>query len=291
MNRIGAHALMWVGGWSEQECRQAIENSRATGYDLIEIPVLDPSSIDVAMTRKVLEEAGLSAACSLGLSFETDISSTDPELVARGERLLHDALAVTRDLGAQYLGGVISSALGKYTDPPSKQGRANSVRVIQGLAKQAAASGITLGLEVVNRYESNLINTAKQALAFIVDVGADNLKVHLDTYHMNIEEADFTTPVLASGDRLGYVHVGESHRGYLGTGTVDFPAFLGALAAINYQGPVTFESFSSAVTTPGLSSTLAIWRNTWTDSLDLARHAREFIDAGLRGAQVAPTGA
>lgn len=291
MNRIGAHALMWVGGWSEQECRQAIENSRATGYDLIEIPVLDPSSIDVAMTRKVLEEAGLSAACSLGLSFETDISSTDPEVVARGERLLHDALAVTRDLGAQYLGGVISSALGKYTDPPSKQGRANSVRVIQGLAEQAAASGITLGLEVVNRYESNLINTAKQALAFIVDVGADNLKVHLDTYHMNIEEADFTTPVLASGDRLGYVHVGESHRGYLGTGTVDFPAFLGALAAINYQGPVTFESFSSAVTTPGLSSTLAIWRNTWTDSLDLARHAREFIDAGLRGAQVAPTGA
>ena len=72
---------------------------------------------------------------------------------------------------------------------------------------------------------------------------------------------------------------------------VDFPAFFGALAAINYAGPVTFESFSSAVTTPGLSSTLAIWRNTWTDSLDLARHGREFIDAGLRGALVAPTGA
>ncbi len=291
MNTIGAHALMWVSGWSEAECRKAIENSGATGYNLIEIPVLDPSSIDVAMTRKVLAEAGLGAACSLGLSFETDISSTDPEVVARGERLLHDALAVTGDLGAQYLGGVISSALGKYTNPPSKQGRANSVRVIQGLAEQAAASGITLGLEVVNRYESNLINTAKQALAFIADVGADNLKVHLDTYHMNIEEADFTTPVLASGDRLGYVHVGESHRGYLGTGTVDFPAFFGALAAINYAGPVTFESFSSAVTTPGLSSTLAIWRNTWTDSLDLARHGREFIDAGLRGALVAPTGA
>lgn len=62
MNRIGAHALMWVGGWSEQECRQAIENSRATSYDLIEIPVLDPSSIDVAMTCQVLEEAGLRGA-------------------------------------------------------------------------------------------------------------------------------------------------------------------------------------------------------------------------------------
>src|SRR5260221_4053123 len=105
MNRIGGHALIVIGGLSQQECRQAIENSRATSYDLIEIPVLDPSSIDVAMTCEVLEEAGLSAACSLGLTFETDISSTDPEVVARGERLLHDALAVTRDLGGQYLSG------------------------------------------------------------------------------------------------------------------------------------------------------------------------------------------
>jgi D-psicose/D-tagatose/L-ribulose 3-epimerase len=291
MNILGAHAFMWVGGWSEAECRKALENTRAAGYDLIEIPVLDPSSIDVAMTLKALEETGLAASCSLGLTFETDISSTDPQVVARGERLLHDALAVTRDLGGRYLGGVIFSALGKYSNPPPVEGRANSLRVIRGLAQQAAASGITLGLEVVNRYESNLLNTAKQALEFIADAGVDNLKVHLDTYHMNIEEADFTTPVLMCGNQLGYVHVGENHRGYLGTGTVNFSAFFRALAAINYSGTVTFESFSSAVTAPGLSSTLAIWRNTWTNSMDLAQHAREFIDAGLRGAQVVTAGA
>ncbi len=289
MNKVGVHALIWVGGWSEPECRRAIENSRAAGYDLIEIPVLDPSTIDVALTRKVLEDTGLSAGCSLGLSLDTDISSQDPEVVARGEHLLHDALAVTRDLGGKYLGGVLSSALARYTQPPTGEGRANSVTVLRRLAEQAAASGITLGLEVVNRYESNLLNTAKQALAFIADIGADNVVVHLDTYHMNIEESDFTTPVLACGDRLGYVHVGESHRGYPGTGTVDFLAFFGALAAVNYQGIVTFESFSSAVVAPVLSTTLAIWRNTWTNGADLAQRAREFIDAGLRGAQLAPT--
>ena len=85
------------------------------------------------------------------------------------------------------------------------------------------------------------------------------------------------------------MHVGESHRGYLDTGTVNFPAFFGALAAVNYQGIVIFESFSSAVVAPGLSTTLAIWRNTWKDSTDLAQRAREFIDASLRGAQLAPT--
>jgi D-psicose/D-tagatose/L-ribulose 3-epimerase len=284
MNQVGVHALVWVGGWSEAESRKAIESSKATGYDLIEIPVLDPSTIDVAMTRKILDSVGLNAACSLGLSAETDISSSDLQVSARGERLLHDALAVTRDLGGHYLGGVIASALGRYTSPPSEEGRANCVNGLHRLAQQAAASNITLGLEVVNRYESNLLNTAQQALALIDEIGAENVVVHLDTYHMNIEEANFTDPVIACGSRLGYVHVGENHRGYLGTGTVDFPEFFQALAAVNYQGVVAFESFSSAVVAPGLSTTLAIWRNMWTDGYDLARHARAFVDAGLRAA-------
>jgi D-psicose/D-tagatose/L-ribulose 3-epimerase len=284
MNRVGVHALVWVGGWSASECRRAIENSRAAGFDLIEIPVLDPSTIDVAMTRQVLKDTGLSAGCSLGLSFETDISSPDAEVVARGERLLREALAVARGIGADYLGGVIYSALGKYSQMPSPEGRANCVQVLRRLAQEAAADGITLGLETVNRYESNLLNTAAQTLDLIAEIDADNVVVHLDTYHMNIEESDFRTPVLACGDRLGYVHVGESHRGYLGTGTVDFTTLFEALAAIDYQGTITFESFSSAVVAPHLSTTLAIWRNLWNDSADLAQHARKFIDNGLHAA-------
>lgn len=285
MNKVGIHALVWVGGWSEAESRKAIECSKATGYDLIEIPALDPSTIDVKQTQKILDETGLGAGCSLGLSLDTDISSADPAIVARGERLLFDALAVTRDLGGEYLGGVIYGALGRYTQPPSMQGRANCIGVLRKLAERAATSGITLGLEVVNRYENNMLNTAQQALALIDEIGANNVKVHLDSYHMNIEEANFADPILECGERLGYVHVGESHRGYPGTGTVNFPAFFSALATLNYQGTITFESFSSAVVAPGLSTTLAIWRNLWSDSMDLAHSARKFIDTGMNRAR------
>jgi D-psicose/D-tagatose/L-ribulose 3-epimerase len=284
MNRIGVHALVWVGGWSEAECRQAIENSKAAGFDLIEIPVLDPASIDIAMTRQVLQSVGVEAGCSLGLSFETDISSADPKIVAAGDRLHHQALGVARGIGANYLGGVIYSALGKYAQMPTVEGRANCIQVLRNLAKDAAADGITLGLETVNRYESNLLNTAAQTLDLIEAIGEDNVVVHLDTYHMNIEEADFQAPVLSCGDRLGYVHVGESHRGYLGTGTVDFATLFDALAEIDYQGTITFESFSSAVVAPNLSTTLVIWRNLWSDGMDLARQARQFIDQGIRTA-------
>ncbi len=281
-NKIGVHALVWVGGWSEAECRKAIESSKATGYDLIEIPALDPASINVEFTRQVLEQVGMEAVCSLGLNFDTDISSTDKEAVARGEQILKSALEVARGLGAKYLGGVLYSALGRYTAPPTEEGRTNCVNVLRRLAKQAGEYGMTLGLEAVNRYESNLLNTTGQTLQIISDIGETNVVVHMDTYHMNIEETDFRTPVLACGDKLGYVHLGESHRGYLGTGTVDFKTFFQALADINYQKTLTFESFSSAVVAPNLSSTLAIWRNPWTDSFDLAQKSRSFIAENIK---------
>ncbi|MBA2317322.1 MAG: sugar phosphate isomerase/epimerase [Euzebyales bacterium] len=281
MNPVGVHALVWVGGWSPQECELAVSSSKAAGYSLIEIPVLDPARIDTAMTRETLRRHGLDAACSLGLAHDTDISSEDPDRVAAGEKLLHRALDVTHDIGAAYLGGVLYSALGRYTTPPSERGRRNAAAVLRELAAAAARAGITLGIEPVNRYESNLVNTAEQALDLIGDVAANNVVVHLDAYHMNIEESDFRAPILRCGDLLGYVHVGESHRGYLGTGSVDLAALFDALAETGYTGPVTFESFSSAVVDPRLSSTLAIWRNLWSDGMDLATSARAEIASHL----------
>lgn len=92
-------------------------------------------------------------------------------------------------------------------------------------------------------------------------------------------------PVLACGDRLVYVHVGESHRGYLGSGTVDFDGFFKALNRIKYDGPITFESFSTTVVDQKLSRVLAIWRNLWDDSADLGAQANSFIRAHLRAAE------
>jgi D-psicose/D-tagatose/L-ribulose 3-epimerase len=163
--------------------------------------------------------------------------------------------------------------------PASARGIANAERALRRLAEAAAAAGIGLHLEVVNRYESNVLNTGAQALAMIERIGVPSLKVHLDTYHMNIEEGTMGPAIEACGAKLGYFHIGESHRGYLGTGTVDFAAAFRSLARIGYRGPIAFESFSSAVVDPKLSSMLGVWRNLWTDGSDLARHALQFIEA------------
>jgi D-psicose/D-tagatose/L-ribulose 3-epimerase len=285
VNPVGIHALVWAGGWSREECEHAVRSTREAGYDLIEIPALDPEAIDVAHTRAVLDDHGVAGVCSLGLDLDADVSSPNPDVAARGEAKLADALAVVTGIGGDFLGGAVYSALAKYDRPVHARGREHMVAALRRLAHRAADHGVTVGLEVLNRYESNVINTVTDALAVLDEVGEPNVTVHLDTYHANIEETDFTSPVLAAGERLGYVHVGESHRGYLGTGTIDFPTFFAALAAVGYTGPITFESFSRAVVSPDLSDRLGVWRDLWSDGMDLATHAREFVADGLAAAR------
>jgi D-psicose/D-tagatose/L-ribulose 3-epimerase len=284
VNPLGIHALVWTEGWSEDECRRAVALTKEAGYDLIEIPLLEPAEVDGEMTRRVLEGAELGASCSLGLDFDRDVSSADPAVAARGEELLERAVDVTAAIGASFLGGVVHSAMGKYLAPPTERGRQHCVEALRRVAERGERRGVTIGVEAVNRYESNLVNTAEQALALIDDVGAPNVVVHLDAYHMNIEEANLADPVRACGARLGYVHVGESHRGYLGTGTIAFSELFDALAEIGYAGPLTFESFSTAVISERFATALAVWRDPWQDGRDLANHAREFIVAQLSAA-------
>ena len=284
-NPIGVHALVFVGDTGPEAVTQAITRARAAGYDLLELSLHDSLNLDTAAARRELADAGLAVACSRGLAFDADVSSADPAVVERGVRLLHDSLRVTHELGGTHLTGALYSALGKYGAPLTAAGRANVVAALAELAAAAAGRGMTLGLEICNRYETNVINTAHDALRLADDIGADNVTIHLDTYHMNIEEDDLVRPVHEVGERLGYVHVGENHRGYLGSGHLDFGAFFHALADVGYTGPITFESFSSAVVMEGLSGDLAIWRNLWDDGEDLARHARSYIAQQLAAAR------
>ena len=275
--KFGGHALVWAGDWSEASARKAAASAKKAGYDYIEMLMIEPDKIDVAMTKAVLSEYGLFATASLGLSPETDVTSTNPSIVKKGDELLRKVVDKLHAIGSTELCGVIYCSLGKYPGPASAENRANSISAVTRLADYSADKGINVNLEVVNRYETNIMNTGKEGLKFLEAVNRPNAYLHLDTYHMNIEEDGMSQAVLDAGDALGYVHIGESHRGYLGSGNVDFDTFFTALKKINYSGPITFESFSSVVVDPALSNALCIWRNLWEDSDDLAAHALKYM--------------
>jgi D-psicose/D-tagatose/L-ribulose 3-epimerase len=282
---IGCHALVFTGEFDTRGIASSVQRARAAGFDLIEFPLMEPDTFDSRTARRTAEAEGLHITASLGLPLEADISSDDPSIVAAGHRLLDVALDRTAEMAGSHMCGVLYGSMRKHMAPASATGRANSVDAIRSLAGRASSLGIRLSLEVVNRYETNLINTGRQALEYLKEVDRPDVSVHLDTYHMNIEESDLFQPILDAGDRLGYLHIGESHRGYLGTGSVDFGSAFRAIDRINYDGPIVFESFSSAVVSATLSNTLGIWRNLWSDGDDLAAHANRFIRDQLAAVQ------
>jgi D-psicose/D-tagatose/L-ribulose 3-epimerase len=102
---------------------------------------------------------------------------------------------------------------------------------------------------------------------------------------MNIEEANPAAALRLAGDKIGYFHIGESNRGYLGDGTINFDLIFDALLDIDYQRDITFESFSSAVVDEGLTLACAIWRDTWTENRPLAEHAKQYIDLKMAEAK------
>ncbi len=267
MSRIGIHSFVWSASSSQSDLERTLANTREAGFDLIEFSYLDPTNVDIGGLAKRIADLKLGVAISIGLPADGDVSSADKAIAARGVEILNDTIALTRDLGGQKVAGNRSTG------------------TLAKIAETAKAAGVTINLEIVNRFESNLLNTAAQGLTFIEDTGSDNIFLHLDTFHMNIEEADVGLAIRHAARKIGYVHIGESHRGFLGTGNIDFAAIFDALTAIGYNDDLSFESFSSEIVDENLSRKTAIWRNLWTDNMELALHARRFIAIGLETAR------
>lgn len=284
MGRLGIHSFVWTGGGTQAMLEDAMEKSAACGYKLIEFAYLRPEKFNLDQLAKRAASLDLEIAVTMGLPLSADVSSEDADAVRAGERMLADAVKAVRDIGGTKLGGILYSAHTKYGRMPTEKGRKNSIAAIAKTADLAKSADVDLVLEIVNRFETNLLNTTAQGLAFIEATGSDHVLLHLDTFHMNIEEANPAAAIRLAGDKIGYFHIGESNRGYLGDGVIDFDRMFDALLDIAYARDITFESFSSAVVDEGLSLACAIWRDTWTDNMPLAQHAKSFIDLKMQEA-------
>jgi D-psicose/D-tagatose/L-ribulose 3-epimerase len=284
MNKLGLHMLVYTPTWDEKGARKVFEKAAKFGYDFVEVIIFDPHNVDVKMTVRLSEEYGLGVTTTLCGAMTSDLSNPDPVIAKRGETWIAKAIEVTRDMGSPIMGGPSFSPVHRFALPPSEFARENAVKAYGRLAKKAKAAGIRIGLEALNRYESNFINTLDQAATMCRRVGSDSMFVHADLFHMNIEEGDLAKSVESVKDLLGYVHIAESHRGYLGTGNTDWKKFFGALAKINYQGPITFEAFSPVVLGFDFAGFIALWRNPFTDPDDIASKSITFMRKHLKEA-------
>jgi D-psicose/D-tagatose/L-ribulose 3-epimerase len=255
MKGFGVHTSMWTMSWDAEGAARAIAAAKASAMDFIEIALLDPASTDAALGRRLLEEAELPAVCSLGLP-EAVWASKNPE-----GAIAFLALAVEKaaGLGAEALTGVTYGGIGERSGlPPTEAELDNVARVLDATAKTAQSAGLAFGIEPVNRYETHLINTAAQGVAMIERVGAENLFLHLDTYHMNIEEKGAGNGIIVGREHLRYIHLSESDRGTPGQGTCDWDEIFATLAAVGFKGGLAMESFINMP--PEIGYGLSVWR-------------------------------
>ncbi len=269
MQGFGVHTSMWTMNWDREGAERAVAGAVEYGMDFIEIPLLNAPAVDAPHTRALLEKHGLRAICSLGLP-EPVRASVDPDgAVAH----LKVALDKTKELGGEALSGVTYGSIGERTgEPPSEAELDNVARTLDAASAHAKAIGMLFGIEPVNRYENHLINTGWQAVDMIERVGSDHIFIHLDTYHMNIEEKGAANAILHARDHLKYIHLSESDRGTPGEGCCDWDEVYATLAAINFKGGLAMESFINMP--PEVAYGLSVWR-------PVAESHREVMDKGL----------
>lgn len=266
---------------------------RALGFDFVELLVPEPEDdLDPAELRRICEGEGLDIVLAARVNLQRSIASEDAAARQGGLDYLKYCVEAAERLRARIIGGPLYGEplvfAGRSPQPwTDDQIAARAARTIEGLAKIApiaASAGKVLALEPLNRFETDIVNTTAQAIEVVDSVGSPGLGIVLDTFHMNMEERSIPDAIRAAGPRLVHFQANENHRGFPGTGNMDWTAIMRALAQIGYGGPVSLEPFRREDDRVALP--IAHWRPPHEDETDKLRAGLELIRAALAFAEV-----
>lgn len=259
----GIYYAYWEKEW-RADYRRYIEKAARLGFDILEIactPLVEYSNQQLAEIRLIADDHGVTLTAGHGPSSRHNLASPDPAIRAEGHAFYVDLLQRLYKLNARILcGGIYSYWPIDYTQPLDKpRDWAISVESIRKLAPVAADLGIVLGLEVMNRFDNYILNTAAEGVSFLRQVGHDSVKLHMDTFHMNIEEDSIGGAIRQAGKELVHIHVCEGNRKLPGEGRFPWREFVDALHDIEFTGNLVMEPFVKMGGTVGNET--KIWRD------------------------------
>lgn len=276
---IACHLNVLVPDLSRPALDVALRTLADLGYHRVVLPPLDPDTADIASLRRSFTAVGLIPITIVAGVPGADVSSADPDEQEAGIAALRRTVELTVALGGDQMNGVPYGVFGRPGGMPPAGAFERSALAVGAVADTAHQRGVTMTFEVLNRYETAMVNTAAQAMEFVRAGGSEHLRIHLDTFHMAVEETDLAAAVRSTGPRLGYLELGQSGRGPLAQGCVDIPAVVRSALAAGYRGPFGIEAFSRAVLAPSAAEMLAIWRAPYRDGAELAAEAMDLIVA------------
>lgn len=269
--KFGVDTFIWTEDFLEKDL-WIIQKAQDLGFKAIDFAIAHPETFPTDKVIEALSKTDLVPITTTTLGSETNLISEDREIRDGGIKHMKKLVDINKAMGSKILGGVNYAGWGCLSGKPrTDQEWDNSVLSMKEVITyiEAVYPDLVVCIEPVNRFETHFINIAEDAVKYCKDVGGNNIKVHLDTFHMIREETSFREAVETCGkDYLGYVHVCESNRGIPGTGLIPWEEFFIALDKVGYEGPCVIESFDPSF--EELNANCAIWRKFAETGEDLA---------------------
>jgi len=272
--KYGIHAGLWQAKWTD-EITPILKTVADLGFDGVEVSLLGMTDEKAAALNAALRDHNLEVTCSDGLAPDKDITSPDANIREAGVAYLKWAIKTTSLIGSHGLAGVVFGAWGQF-DPLNKPARAKrSADALGALHTTLEAHDVTLGVEMLNRFETDLVNTAQEALDIANASGSDRVGILLDTFHLNMEEKDIRKAIVSAAGKLVHFHVSDNDRGVPGSGHIPWDQVKAGLDDAGYDGWIVSEMF--VIAGNPASADLNIWRNIEPDATDAATRALSFM--------------
>jgi len=276
--KFGINTLLYAGTFTDQNVK-IFKKFKEMGFDGVEIALEKKGDINYGIALNELKENDLECSSICGLfGPNRDIRGPNKEYIVGGLSYMRDCIDACISLGCNLLIGPVYSAVGRAnleSGEAKKEQWKTAVKNLKEVCKHAEDKRVFIALEPLNRFETDFINTCTQAINLIRDVDSNMLKIHLDTFHMNIEEKSSMQAILDAGDLLYHFHASENDRGAPGTGQVHWNKVASALKDIGYNRYIVIESFTPEVKV--IAKAASIWRQTEKDGYVLAEKGLEFL--------------
>ncbi|MHB1252646.1 MAG: sugar phosphate isomerase/epimerase family protein [Candidatus Humimicrobiaceae bacterium] len=277
--KFGINTLLWTGSYTDEHVKSLTGKFKELGFDGVEIALGQKGDIDYKNTVKTFRDNGLVCSSVCGLFGEDrDIRGPKKEFIEGGLSYIKDCLEACVELDCKVFAGPVYSSVGRASMVPENEKKVQWDTVVENLGKVcqwAQKYGVFIAIEPLNRFETDFINICKDAVRMVKDVGSRMLKIHLDTFHMSIEEKNSAMAVLDAGDLLYLLHASENDRGAAGTGQVHWKEVADALRRINYDKWVVIESFTPE--NKVIAKAASIWRQTEKSDFALAEKGLKFL--------------
>jgi D-psicose/D-tagatose/L-ribulose 3-epimerase len=272
--KYGVHAGLWMARWTD-DIAPILRTVADLGFDGVEVSLLGMTEEKAAALAGLIRDHGLQVTCSDGLSRAADITSEDPDIRAAGVAHLRWAIRTVAAMGGTGLAGVVYAPWGVFDPPRKVRRRELSAEMLAEVDADLRDHGVRLGIEAINRFETDLVNTAREAVTLAQATGSAQIGVLLDSFHLNIEEKDIIAAIATAGDRLFHFHVSDNDRGVPGSGHVPWDSVRQGLQAITYDSWIVAEMFVKAGTPAGAD--LNIWRDIEPEATGAAAAALAFM--------------